>query len=319
MGDLTMPMQQNPRCSSGTLVRSSGSVFGDRVFFVSQGRRHWVRDGRWLAQHGFTWPDDVREIPAEVLTSFAPAGPAPLQWSDDEAVKPPPGIGSLALREIAGRGLRGTGVEFGAGASPFPVPLRCRVLFADRLAHDALTEELYPGQLREDLVVPDLVTDFDSCADLAPASLDFIVACHVIEHTRDPIGAIVEAWRRLRPGGSLVMAVPARDRTFDRDRECTPLAHLVADFESPDRGRDYAHYEDFYAHAFRVPESEYRPTVDRRFAESYAIHYHVWTHDTFMAMVDWLCAGPAPFSSVWSHPGGDDPASDTEFYAVLTK
>ncbi len=244
-----------------------------------------------------------------------------MAWSDEDFRVPPAGLSSLDLREIAGRNLRGIGVEFGAGASPYPVPLSCRVLFADRLAHGELTDEIYPGQIEEDLIEPDLVSDLDTFALIAEQSLDFVIACHVIEHTRNPIGAIVRAWQRLRPGGSLVLAIPARDRTFDRDREITPLAHLIADFEDPDgdqaRARDYPHYEEFYARAFPVSESEYRATVDARFAEHYAIHYHVWTYVSFLAMVDWIRDGPAPFASVWSHPGASE--RETEFHVVLVK
>jgi SAM-dependent methyltransferase len=329
-------MDSGNQLPPGDIVRAPQSVFGDRVFFVSSGRRHWIRDGKWFAQHGRVWPDAVRDIAPELLESYLPGGPAPLVWSDEEFLVPPAGLGSLDLREIAGRNLRGVGVEFGAGASPYPVPLGCRVLFADRLAHGDLTEEIYPGQIKQDLVKPDLVTDFDTCAGIAKESMDFVIACHVIEHTRNPIGAIVQAWKRLRPGGSLVLAIPARDRTFDRDREITPLPHLIADYKReksmlrrmlrrvgiPDRHgrmRDYAHYEEFYARAFRVPESEYRSTVDARFAENYAIHYHVWTYESFLAMVDWIRSGPAPFASVWSHPGGADPERDIEFHCVLTK
>jgi Methyltransferase domain len=304
---------------AGTIVRAPNSVFGDRVFFIARGRRHWIRDGRWFAQHDRRWPDDVRDVPGEVLASFLPGGPAPLAWTDEEALDPPATLDSLSLREIAGRRLYGMGVEFGAGASPYPVPLGCRVMFADRLQHASLTDELYPGQIREDLIDPDLVTDLETCNTIADASVDFVIACHVIEHTRDPIGAIVQARRCLRPGGSLVLAVPARDRTFDREREITPLPHLIADFERPDRQRDYAHYEEFYARAFHTPEADYRATVDARFADEYAIHYHVWTHDSFVDMVDWIRRGPAPFTSVWTHPGGGDPALDIEFYAVLVK
>src|SRR5687768_6006736 len=298
----------------GAILRAPRSVFGDRVYFVSRGRRHWIRDAGWLAQHGRDWPHDVRDVDGDILESFLPAGPAPMEWKDFDADMPPSGLQSLALREFAGRKLRGTGVEFGAGASPFPVPLACRVTFADRLDHANLTDERYPGQLEQDLVDPDLVSDLETCEHIGFESVDFLIACHVIEHTRNPIGALVEAWKRLRPGGALVLAVPDRDRTFDREREITPLAHLIADFEQPSRERDYAHYEDFYAHAFKVPGDHYRATVDARFAESYAIHYHVWTHDAFLAMVDWVRRGPAPYASVWSHPPGADREQDIEFY-----
>ena len=294
-------------------------MFGDRVYFVSRGRRHWIRDGAWFAQHGLVWPHDVRDVDGAILGSYLPGGPAPMQWSDADADRTPAGMESLALRELAGRSLTGSGIEFGAGASPFPVPLACRVRFADRLDYADLNHERYPGQLEEDLVDPDLVSDLSTCENIGFESVDFLIACHVIEHTRNPIGALVEAWKRLRSGGSLVLAVPDRDRTFDREREVTSLAHLIEDYAQPSRERDYAHYEDFYAHAFKVAAADYRATVDARFAESYAIHYHVWTLDTFLAMVDWVRNGPAPYASVWSHPPGANREQDIEFYIVLTK
>jgi predicted SAM-dependent methyltransferase len=304
----------------GAIVRSLSSVFGERVFFVSGGRRHWIRDSRWFAQHGLVWPDSVVDVPPEVLPSFLPAGPAPLAWPESECESPPAeGRTSLDMREIAAGRLQGRGVEVGAGASPFPVPLHCRVLYADRLAHTDLESELYPGQLRQDLVDPDLQTDLETLAGIPDDSLDFVVACHVIEHTRNPIGALATAWRRLRHGGKLLLVVPDKTRTFDRNREVTPLSHLIDDFERPDRERDRAHYAEFYRVAFTCPAEQYEQTVRARFEEGYAIHYHTWTFESFAAMVEWAMAAAAPFSEVWSQPPCPDPVNDIEFCFVLTK
>ena len=56
-------------------------------------------------------------------------------------------------------------------------------------------------------------------------SVDFVLASHVIEHFPDPIAAL-EEWRRVARR-VIVLVVPHRDRTFDRDRPLTPLAELV--------------------------------------------------------------------------------------------
>ncbi len=58
------------------------------------------------------------------------------------------------------------------------------------------------------------------------AGVDFVLASHVIEHFPDPIAALLE-WRRVARR-VIVLVVPHRDRTFDRDRPLTPLAELVA-------------------------------------------------------------------------------------------
>ena len=63
-------------------------------------------------------------------------------------------------------------------------------------------------------------------------SQDFIVSSHVLEHFTDPIKALIEWDRLVRPGGVIFMIVPRKDMTFDHARERTPLRHLVDDYEN---------------------------------------------------------------------------------------
>lgn len=63
-----------------------------------------------------------------------------------------------------------------------------------RQLHDELDLEIYPG----------LLTD----AGLTDESFDAITFWWVLEHTHDPVEALKEAHRILKPGGKLVVAVP---------------------------------------------------------------------------------------------------------------
>lgn len=56
-------------------------------------------------------------------------------------------------------------------------------------------------------------------------SFDFVLASHVLEHLPDPIRALKE-WERVARRYVLVI-LPHRDRTFDRDRPVTPVSELV--------------------------------------------------------------------------------------------
>ncbi len=87
----------------------------------------------------------------------------------------------------------------------------------------------------------------------ADDSVDFVLASHVVEHFPDPIAALLE-WRRVARR-VIVLVVPHRDRTFDRDRPLTPVAELAA-----------RHAEGFQAEEDR--------------------HWSVWDLDAFTA----LCA-----------------------------
>lgn len=68
------------------------------------------------------------------------------------------------------------------------------------------------------------------CLDEIPdEAYDALLASHVLEHLANPLGALAE-WRRVvRPGGHLLLVVPHRDGTFDHRRPVTTIEHLQED------------------------------------------------------------------------------------------
>lgn len=56
-------------------------------------------------------------------------------------------------------------------------------------------------------------------------TVDFVVSSHVIEHFFDPIKALLE-WKRVAKKYILIVC-PHKDRTFDKDKEVTPLQELI--------------------------------------------------------------------------------------------
>jgi len=113
---------------TGALLQSPHAL-GGRVFYCRRGFRHWVRDAAWLGDCGFRWPDDVVAVPKEVLMALRPGGPVARYWPVN--VDPDGISSSLDMREYMSCQLRGTGLEVGAGASPFPTSLDCKVLYGD--------------------------------------------------------------------------------------------------------------------------------------------------------------------------------------------
>jgi SAM-dependent methyltransferase len=85
----------------------------------------------------------------------------------------------VTLSALADRGFEAHGVELSADASRGADP-RARIRIAPTLAAAG-----YPA-----------------------AHFDAVLVWHVLEHLRDPAGALAEAHRVLRPGGRLVVAVP---------------------------------------------------------------------------------------------------------------
>ena len=59
----------------GMLVRRPGAGVEDqKVYFVKDGRKHWVPSAIWVKDHGFRWPQDVKVLTGEQLDAI-PLGP----------------------------------------------------------------------------------------------------------------------------------------------------------------------------------------------------------------------------------------------------
>lgn len=308
--------------SQGVLLHTADSRYAGRVYYCHDGSRHFVRDAVSATELGFRWPEDLLEVPVEVLDAFRSSRPVARRWPPS-AWATPPQHNVFDLREIAVSRLHGSGIEIGAGTSPLPIPLHCQVRYIDVYDESELTAHIYPGQLVAELVAPDIVASFEDLSPIPHESVDFVASCHVIEHTRDPIGSIVGAWRKLRPGGSIMLAVPEQTRTFDRFRPLTTFDHLIKDFLEPDsnRQRDQAHFREFYALALPAAPSEYETLWREKWAEAFPIHYHTFTHSSFGEMVRWMEQhGVLPgLAQVWSQPPLPDRTACIEFWYVLTK
>ncbi len=76
-------------------------------------------------------------------------------------------------------------------------------------------------------------------------SLDYVVTSHVLEHVGNPIAALAEWCRVLRPGGIIYLVVPDRRLTWDRPRALTPVNHLLEDYQRKVTACDPTHIDDF--------------------------------------------------------------------------
>jgi SAM-dependent methyltransferase len=59
---------------------------------------------------------------------------------------------------------------------------------------------------------------------------DFVLSSHNLEHFANPVKALLE-WRRvLRPGGALILVLPYYRDTFDHRRKPTGVKHMMQDY-----------------------------------------------------------------------------------------
>lgn len=124
----------------------------------------------------------------------------------------------------------GIGVEIGAFKTPIP---HIHPVYVDRFKE-------YAGE-------PCLADYYGDAANLPfrSNSLDYVVSSHVLEHTANPVAALAEWYRVLKPDGLVYLVVPDRRYTWDHRRPLTPIAHMLADFERNTTAVDATHIDEF--------------------------------------------------------------------------
>ena len=188
-------------------------------------------------------------------------------------------------RHLAGRYLRGEGLEVGALHLPLGLPRGARARYVDRMGVEDLRTH-YPELDDYDLVTPDFIDDGEQLTSVPSGSMDFVVVNHLIEHTQDPIGALLAQARVLREGGILYLAAPDRRRTkFDRNRPETPLDHRLRDHEEGPEWSRAQHYEEWSRLAIETPGEEVAAHAAQLEAEDYSIHFHTFTLTSFLALM----------------------------------
>lgn len=190
--------------------------------------------------------------------------------------------------------LRGSGLEIGAMIDPLRVFNGAHVLYVDRKTVDELRSDYafrsdFP-EIENRFVDVDIVADGERLEMIRDNSMDFVIAKHVLEHYEDPIMAIKTAFRVLRPGGVLFLAVPDKRYTFDQNRSVTSLEHLIRDHcVGPMVSR-----EDHFRDAF--DKSNYSLTNFEEFIAPFmengmepgTFHYHIWTDKEIIELLSYM-------------------------------
>lgn len=193
--------------------------------------------------------------------------------------------GPLDREAIARLYLRGRGIEIGALHQPLAIPPGVEVKYLDRLT-TAEQRRHYPELASDRLVEPDIIDDGERLDSIADGSLDFIVACHFLEHCQNPIGAIENFLRVLREEGVILLAVPDMRDTFDRDRTATTLDHLLRDYREGPQWSRRQHFEEWVRIVNKVDDEAWaKNRIEHYMAMDYSIHYHAWTEADLMELM----------------------------------
>jgi SAM-dependent methyltransferase len=236
-------------------------------------------------------------------------------------------------REVIGETLSGDILEIGPGSAPFPVVAGSWMITVDKTVpggRDLNWPELIGTPHGPDSDF-DLDLDVDGLAPLADASFDVVIACHVIEHLANPLAALREFHRVLRPTGRLVLVVPDRTRTFDQGRQPTTPDHVLRECREGTQVVSDEHILEFCQAIYRQPPIH--PPLVREWHNPKAltptmydlhrrrsIHVHCWNPEEFaLTLAMGMAAGLATWELVSQYTADDCEIPCNEFGLVLAR
>lgn len=187
-------------------------------------------------------------------------------------------------RSISFHYLSGKGLEIGALHRPLEVPADAEVSYVDRFNTEQLREH-YPELSKYELVEVDIIDDGESLETIPDASVDFVIANHMLEHCQNPIATIRNHLRVLKPSGILYVAVPDKRFTFDRSRPVTSLKHLVRDYNEGPEWSLKDHLKEWALLVEDTPKENVAIRVKRLIETKRNIHFHVWTPLEFIELL----------------------------------
>jgi SAM-dependent methyltransferase len=91
------------------------------------------------------------------------------------------------------------------------------------------------------------ILDGSDLQSLPNESFDFVLSCHNLEHVANPVKALKEWHRVLKPRGHLLLVLPDKRYTFDHKRPLTSVQHMLSDYQAGIGEDDLSHLPEILA------------------------------------------------------------------------
>lgn len=132
--------------------------------------------------------------------------------------------GYVVRYEVTKEFLRGNGLEIGPGASPQMLPEGATAICFDKRDSAGLAQIT-----KENIDFP--VYPMTAITEQYPNGADFVIAHQVLEHTADPIRALLEWHSYVRDGGTVVLSMPDWEYAYaDKLRAEASFEHVLLDY-----------------------------------------------------------------------------------------
>lgn len=185
--------------------------------------------------------------------------------------------------------LQGKGLEVGAFHRPAQLAADCSVIYCDVQTRDE-SLEYYPELDPALLATVDAVADLDKegLEDFDDEEFDFVIFNNVVSHLANPIRAIGEIFRVVKPRGLVVISAHDKSVSFDKKRPSPSFEHLLNEYQAELDTVAEDHYEQFLMDAdpkvFECGEEVLAKALQT--ARLRREHAHTWDSTAFREFLD---------------------------------
>lgn len=122
-------------------------------------------------------------------------------------------------------------------------------------------------------------------SEIEDEKYDFLLSSHNLEHIANPLKAMKEWIRVIKPGGFLLLVLPDKRFTFDRKRPDTTFSHILSDYENNIDEHDLTHLAEILElHDLKLDPGAgkdfniFKKRCENNF-EVRGLHHHVFSFD----------------------------------------
>ena len=157
----------------------------------------------------------------------------------------------LYVRHVAG----GKGIEIGGPSALFKTILPLYRKVGDLDGVNFSTDTIWEGELRPGRSFSyignrkgtQFIADATDLSQIEDDVYDFLLSSNCLEHVANPLKALMEWKRVMRPGGALILVLPNKAGNFDHRRPTTTFEHILADFNNGTTEQDLTHLDEILA------------------------------------------------------------------------
>lgn len=136
------------------------------------------------------------------------------------------------------------------------------------------------------------IADATNLSGIESSTYDFVLSSNCLEHVSNPIKAVKEWKRVLRPGGVFVLILPKKESNFDHKRPITKFEHLLDDYNCNRTEDDLTHLEEILAmHDLSIdpPAGDFEKFKKRSLDNfnNRTLHHHVFDTDLMRKVLDY--------------------------------